>query len=93
MELARKVAGVCGQSHQVITVGDDFLSKFPDYAERTVYLTEGGVDVYRASDLYVSEKARQIAPAKVVGTYGSEIVRHAVMFKPTLPADGFFAAI
>ena len=38
-----------------------------------MYLTEGGVDVYRASDLYVSEKARQIAPAKVVGTYGSEI--------------------
>jgi asparagine synthase (glutamine-hydrolysing) len=48
------------------------------------------VDVYRASDLYVSEKARQIAPAKVVGTYGSEIVRHAVMFKPMLPAEGLF---
>ena len=48
------------------------------------------MDVYRASDLYVSEKARQIAPAKVVGTYGSEIVRHAVMFKPMLPADGLF---
>ena len=46
--------------------------------------------VYRASDLYVSEKARAIAPAKVVGTYGSEIVRHAVMFKPMAPADGLF---
>src|SRR5205814_9501916 len=39
---------------------------------------------------YVSEKARQIAPAKVVGTYGSEIVRHAVMFKPMLPPEGLF---
>jgi asparagine synthase (glutamine-hydrolysing) len=90
VQLARRVADVCHQTHQVITVGDEFLSKFPHYAERTVYLTEGGVDVYRASDLYVSEKARQIAPAKVVGTYGSEIVRHAVMFKPMLPADGLF---
>jgi asparagine synthase (glutamine-hydrolysing) len=54
-------------------------------------MTEGGVDVYRASDLYVSERAREIAPAKVVGTYGSEIIRHAVMFKATLPADGLFS--
>jgi asparagine synthase (glutamine-hydrolysing) len=90
VQIARKVAGVCGQTHQVITVGNEFLNKFPDYAERTVYLTEGGLDVYRASDLYVSEKARLIAPAKVVGTYGSEIIRHAVMFKPMLPADGLF---
>ena len=90
VQIARKVAEVCDQTHQVITVGDEFLSRFPHYAERTIYLTEGGVDVYRASDLYVSEKARQIAPAKVVGTYGSEIVRHAVMFKPMLPADGLF---
>jgi asparagine synthase (glutamine-hydrolysing) len=90
VQIAREVADVCRQTHQVITVGNEFLRSFPYYAERTVYLTEGGVDVYRASDLHVSEKARQIAPAKVVGTYGSEIVRHAVMFKPMLPADGLF---
>jgi asparagine synthase (glutamine-hydrolysing) len=90
VKIARKVADVCRQTHQVITVGNEFLGDFSRYAERTVYLTEGGVDVYRASDLYVSERARQIAPAKVVGTYGSEIVRQAVMFKPMLPAEGLF---
>jgi asparagine synthase (glutamine-hydrolysing) len=88
--LARKVAKDCQQPYQVITVGDEFLAKFPYYAERSIYLTEGTVDVYRASDLYVSEKARQIAPAKIVGTYGSEIIRHAVMFKPMAPADRLF---
>jgi asparagine synthase (glutamine-hydrolysing) len=90
VRLARRVATACQQTHQVIKVGDEFLQRFPHYAERSVYLTEGGVDVYRSSDLYVSEKAREIAPAKVVGTYGSEIVRHAVMFKPMPPADGLF---
>ena len=82
VKIGRKVAHACQQTHQVIRVGSDFLKQFPQYAERSVYLTEGGLDVYRASDLFVSERARQIAPAKVVGTYGSEIVRHAVMFKP-----------
>jgi asparagine synthase (glutamine-hydrolysing) len=90
VRIARQISNLCHQSHEVITVGDDFLAQFAHYAERTMYLTEGGVDVYRASDLYVSEKARKIAPVKVVGTYGSEIVRQAVMFKAMTPPPGLF---
>ena len=85
--IARKIASICNQSHGVITADEEFLKRFSHYAERSMYLTEGGVDVYRSSDLYVSEKARAIAPVKIVGTYGSEIVRQAVMFKP-MPAPG-----
>ena len=91
VRVARRVAGVCQQSHEVIEVGSEFLKQFPHYAERTVYLTEGGVDVYRSSDLYVSERARKIASAKVVGTYGSEILRQAVMFKPARLKPGWFS--
>lgn len=90
VRIARHIAKMFGQPYTVIPIAEEFLSRFPHYAERSVYMTEGGVDVYRASDLYVSEKAREIAPAKVVGTYGSEIIRHAVMFKATSPAEGLF---
>jgi asparagine synthase (glutamine-hydrolysing) len=90
VRLARRVAKLRQQTHQVLTVGNEFISRFPHYAERSIYLTEGGVDVYRASDLYVSERARNLAPVKVVGTYGSEIVRHAVMFKPMPPAPELY---
>jgi asparagine synthase (glutamine-hydrolysing) len=90
VRIARKIATLCGQSHQVITVGDEFLAEFPRYAERSVFLTEGGVDLYRASDLYVSEQARQIAPVKVVGTYGSEIIRHDVMLSPAQVGSGLY---
>jgi asparagine synthase (glutamine-hydrolysing) len=90
VRVGRRVAAVCQQPHEVITVGKEFLDRFPSYAERSVYLTEGTVDVYRASDLYVSEKARTIAPAKVVGTYGSEIILRSVMFKPMPPRQDLF---
>src|SRR5262249_37886569 len=60
--VARKVAALTGQSHEVIRAGAEFLKDFPSYAERSVYLSEGGIDVYRASDLYFSRKARAIAP-------------------------------
>jgi asparagine synthase (glutamine-hydrolysing) len=90
VQLARLVAKLRGQTHEVLTVGDEFLAKFSSYAERSVHLTEGGLDVYRASDLYVSERARILAPVKVVGTYGSEIMRRARMFKPVMPSPDLF---
>jgi asparagine synthase (glutamine-hydrolysing) len=92
VRVGRKIAGMLQQPHRVIEVGDEFLKSFGEYAERSIFLTEGTVDVYRASDLYVSSIARTIAPAKIVGTYGSEIVRQAVMFKPATPTPGVFAA-
>jgi asparagine synthase (glutamine-hydrolysing) len=88
--IARRVAQACGQTHAVIEVGEEFLSRFSHYAERSVYLTDGTVDVYRAPDLYVSEQARQMAPVKVVGTYGSEILRHTPMFTPRSVCEGLF---
>jgi asparagine synthase (glutamine-hydrolysing) len=88
--LARKVARICGQSHEVITTGREFLSRFPHYAERSIYLSDACVDLGRSPDLYVNEKARQLAPVRIVGTYGSEMLLHAVMFKATPPAAGLF---
>jgi len=90
VRLARKVAEICGQSHQVITTGTEFLSSFQHYAERSIYLTDACVDLSRSPDLYVNEKVREIAPARMVGTYGSEMLLHAVMFKATPPAAGLF---
>jgi asparagine synthase (glutamine-hydrolysing) len=90
VRIGRKIAQILKQPYSVIEVGNEFLREFANYAERTINLTEGTVDVYRASDLYVSAKVREIAPAKIVGTYGSEIVRQLVMFKPAEPTAGLF---
>lgn len=90
VKLARKVAKTCGQTHQVIPTGSEFLSQFPHYAERTVYLTDVSVDLGRSPDLYVNEKARQIAPIRMVGTYGSEILLQDVMFKAVRPLSGVY---
>ena len=88
--LARKVARICGQSHEVITTGKEFLSRFPHYAERSIYLSDATIDLSRSPDLYVQEKAREIAPVRIVGTYGSEMLLHLVMFKATPPTAGLF---
>jgi asparagine synthase (glutamine-hydrolysing) len=88
--LARRVASLFGQRHEILTVGDDFLSRFSHFAERTVYLTDGCVDVSHSPDLYVNELARQIAPVRMTGNYGGEVLRRVRAFKPVTPAPGLF---
>jgi len=85
------VAEICRQSHQVLTAGQEFLSQFGHYAERAVYLTDGCVDVSRAPDLYLNERARAIAPVRMTGNYGGEILRGVRAFKPVEPAAGLFS--
>jgi asparagine synthase (glutamine-hydrolysing) len=88
--IARKVARACGQSHEVIRAGDDFLSRFSHYAERAVYLTDACVEVGSSPVLYVNEKARQIAPVRMTGNYGDQILRALRAFKPGEPAQGVY---
>jgi asparagine synthase (glutamine-hydrolysing) len=88
--LARRVAGACKQPFSVIPVGGDFLSQFQRYAERTVYLAEGCVDVSHSPDLYVNERAREIAPVRMTGNYGGEVLRRVRAFKPVPPTEGLF---
>jgi asparagine synthase (glutamine-hydrolysing) len=89
--VARKAAQACGQSHEVIRVDDEFLAQFPHHAERTVYLTDGGGDVGLSPDLYLHERAREIAPVRMTGLYGSEILRGVRAFKPEEPPRGLFS--
>jgi len=92
VELARRVASLCGQTHDVIAVGKDFLSQFFRYAERTVYLSDGCVDVSRSADLYANERVRKIAPVRLTGLYGDEVTRHLRTFKPVELAPGLFGS-
>jgi asparagine synthase (glutamine-hydrolysing) len=80
--LARTVAGLCSQSHKVISIGNDFLSQFSEFAQRSIYISDGAMDVTGAVELYANKLARQIAPFRLTGNYGSEILRSNVAFKP-----------
>src|SRR6059058_5624893 len=90
VKIARRTAKICQQPHQTILVGVDFLSQFPDLAERAVYISDGTMDVTGSIDLYVQGLARQIAPVRLSGVCGGEILRRLVMFKPDPPQQGLF---
>jgi asparagine synthase (glutamine-hydrolysing) len=89
--IARQVARACKQSYEVIPVEKEFLSRFPHYAARAVYLTDGSTSVSHSPDLYVNERAREIAPIRMTGNYGDEVLRGMRVFKPVNPSPGLYS--
>ena len=78
--IARKIAEVCGQSHTALRIGPSFFSEFQKLAEKTVYVTDGSLDVSSTHDMYFNKLAREIAPIRVTGKFGSEVIRDHTMF-------------
>jgi asparagine synthase (glutamine-hydrolysing) len=88
---ARQVAKVCQQRHETIAVKKKFFSEFPGLAKRTVYYTDGTMDVSGSVELYVNKIAREIAPVRLTGNYGDQVLRSFIGFKPGSLYEGIFA--
>jgi asparagine synthase (glutamine-hydrolysing) len=82
VQLAARIAQVCQQTHETISVGREMLAQFPELAGRSVAVSGGAMDVTGAVELYANRRAREIRPIRLTGNYGSEIVRSTVAFKP-----------
>lgn len=82
---ARKVAHILGQSHQTIRIDDHYFKNFADYVRRSVYISDGTHEALGAHDLYFNEQARRIAPVRLTGKFGSEVVR----IRRMIPYDTF----
>src|SRR5262249_40202002 len=58
--------------------------------ERSIYLTDGCTGVQHSADLYINERARKIAPVRMTGNYGGEVLRRVRAFRPVEPMPGLF---
>ena len=90
VKISREISKITHQKHQVFEVGKNFLSEFSGLAEKTVYISDGGLDVTGSADLYVNKLARNIASVRLTGNYGSEILRGARHLKAIPPCKGLF---
>jgi asparagine synthase (glutamine-hydrolysing) len=75
VSIARKVAALTNQSHTTIPVDSVFLKNFSHYADKTIYITDGYLDVSGSTEVYTNNIAREIAPIRLVGNFGGELLR------------------
>lgn len=89
VQIAREVAKACGQSHHVLVLDKEFLQGFPGYLEKAVYISDGYIGLSGAAELYVNSLARDLAPVRLTGNYGGELLRGVHSFKTELPRTEF----
>jgi asparagine synthase (glutamine-hydrolysing) len=94
VQVAQEIATASGNPHHIIPLENDFFQRFSTFADETVWMTDGSLDIFGAHELYFSRRARQLAPIRLTGNYGSEIMRSASTFKylppPQTLLDGEF---
>jgi len=91
VKVARKVAASCRQNHSTIRVGNEFLSNFESYAQKAVYISDGYLDAASgAVELYINQQAREIAPVRLTGCFGSEVLRNIPGFRYRIPNTNLF---
>ena len=82
VRIAMRIAKLCRQSHETIFIGPQFFNEFQSLAEKAVFVSDGTMDVTGSVELYVNRIVSQIAPVRLTGNYGSEILRGNVAFRP-----------
>jgi asparagine synthase (glutamine-hydrolysing) len=91
VRLGRRVAAACDQSYEVIPVDRSFFAEFGRLSDEAVFCSDGAMDVSGAVELFANRRAREIAPVRLTGNYGSEILRRHVAFRPGRLGEGMFA--
>jgi asparagine synthase (glutamine-hydrolysing) len=88
--VAARVARVCGLEHRLLRIGSDFFSDFASHVDRTVYVTDGCFGAVGAHEVYLNKQARHLAPVRLTGNYGSEVLRGISTFKPLRLSPALF---
>ena len=81
VRLAARVADACGLEHHTLRIGADFVSEYGRHVDQTVFITDGCAGALAAHEIYLNVKARELAPVRLTGNYGSEILRGMSTFK------------
>ena len=89
VRVARAIARTCDQSHHVLVLDDAFVRGVGDWLEKSVYIADGYLGLSGAAELYLNRAARRIAPVRVTGNYGGELLRGFRAFKGSMPKGDF----
>lgn len=87
LAIARRIASMAGMPHHALRLGPEFLRDFRRHLDRTVYISDGCAGVLGSHELPFSEQARCLAPIRLTGNYGSEVLRSMSTFKRVGPGN------
>jgi asparagine synthase (glutamine-hydrolysing) len=89
VRVGRQVAAIAGQPHSVLMLDTEFLSGLRQTFDESVYASDGYIGLSGAAELYLNRKAKRLAPVRVTGNWGGEMLRGVRAFKYLEPRGEF----
>jgi asparagine synthase (glutamine-hydrolysing) len=89
VRVAARVARQCGQPHQALILGQEFVAGVREFIEKAVLISDGYLGLSGAAELYLNRLARGVAPTRITGNYGGELLRGFRAFKSSIPRGDF----
>lgn len=88
VRLAPRVAIACNQSHTLLQLDDDkYLADYPYQVERAIFITDGVQGVHTADAIYFNQMASEIAPIRMTGKYGSQVLKRVFGLQDRSPEN------
>lgn len=76
VRIAPLVAEACHQTHVTLKLDDEaYLHKYPELVNEAIFITDGVQGVHTADAIYFNRMARKIAPIRMTGKYGSQVLK------------------
>jgi len=86
MRIAPKVAAACGQSHVPLRIDDGkLLRDYPSDVEKATYISDGLEGTDKVDVIHFNKMAREIAPVRMTGKYGSQVLKGIFGFEARPP--------
>jgi asparagine synthase (glutamine-hydrolysing) len=90
VRIAGQISAAMSLQHHPIPLETSFLTNFGHFLDRSVYISDGCCNALGAHELYFSKAASLLAPIRITGNFGSEILRSVSTFRrPASPKSIF----
>ncbi len=90
VKIARQVAKLCGLTHHTLKIDNKFIADFPTLAEKTVFISDGYMDLNGAPSLYLHGKARKIGNIRLTGNFGDQVLVGHIDLRPSYRKSQLF---
>ncbi|MGB5157629.1 MAG: asparagine synthase-related protein [Desulfobacterales bacterium] len=83
VKIARQIANLCGLAHHTLKIDDKFIADFPALAKKTIFITDGYMDLNGTPSLYLHGKAREISNIRFTGNFGDQVLVGRINLLPS----------
>jgi asparagine synthase (glutamine-hydrolysing) len=74
VRIGKKVSDLCGFEHHTLRINKEFLNDYSQHFARAIYISDGMIDATNADTIYLNHLAREFAPVRITGKFGSQVL-------------------